>query len=171
MCSTLWLAHAWWSVLGLCIDIAGVTFLAIDLFPEYRLNIARRAMQSAEEYLLDCSQWKSVDYAIKSEGWKAYNRPENASMLMETTPMRGSFPLLSRSVNKARKAIGAVSSLPEYEADSTDLGVLRSDFKATQDAIKNFALGIENRRRPPIRFAASCVIVGFLLQLVGAWPC
>jgi hypothetical protein len=120
---------------------------------------------------LSTREWKSLDSAIKGEGWEVYGRPEHASMIMEVQPIFLSVPLTGRLLNKARKAIGWKSTVPEYEAEAFDPKILKAEYDDTAHHVRMYSRRIEDRWRPPIRFATGSLVLGFVCQLVGSWPC
>jgi hypothetical protein len=152
MCTIWGYAQGWWTVAGLVADILGFTLLALDLSREYirhRRSVSLAEGAEAAEWLIQHRD-NQVD---TSDAEKRKLRQELAEL-----KQRINYGLM-RSAEILSDPSGKVAALNRLE---DKIGAFRT--LAKEVAARPF-------KRGPIFTGIFFVILGFVLQVVGAIPC
>ncbi|MCJ2012170.1 hypothetical protein [Methylobacterium sp. J-076] len=140
----------WLSVWGLVADMAGVAIITYDIWPEYRVHRLREAIEWQYKVLIS-----SLSETQEDE--------EPAQTIQEMLHSMGRSEMDRLRQRLGLPAIGEGRMLPTEEE------IARSRIE-TDAAIARKMAKIETRTRPPVGFGVMLVILGFLLQLLGALP-
>ena len=153
LCTLLGVIQNWWTVSGLILDIFGFGILAVDV---------------AREYL----RWKRTEEIRRGAfAAEALYRDIDVANLEDTTPL-GAARREHRELNKTIRASRIV--LAEWAAfgeERRDAAARPLDPRAIELHKIADSLATKPYKRAPIIAGILFVIVGFLLQVVGAIPC
>lgn len=163
MCS-VWQYSAHLTVAGLVSDLAGFSLLALDLLREYRRNRWHDTLvqgASAAEGLSrvpDETILKALE--VTGPNWT----PRRPGPIARDATGRAEVWELYQRVEDARSTFGYKPAVPPIKA--ADFPRLRERFF---DALA--ARALTPVWRPPLVIGVCLILVGFALQIAGAWPC
>jgi hypothetical protein len=155
MCTIAGLAQGWWSVSGLVFDIVGFGVRALDVGREYLRH--RRAVEL--EQAATAAEW-----LIKDRDWVPPVREEVDERVRAA---QKEYQNLRRELNRFAVGMAAATCDPSgkiREMDSLEDQVIAFRTLAKEVPQQPF-------KRAPIFTGILFVILGFVLQVVGAIPC
>jgi hypothetical protein len=169
MCEILGLQSSWIVIAGLALDLIGVAILAIDLLPEYWARSRLRSLRRQLDALKARSRVRlPVHPPIEPEddverrlNELALAAAENRRAIDELRLRIVQHDLAEIGVNP--RALRASDGTLERQAVAA---VLADAHAALEDRVR-----FNNRWRSPIGLGIAAILIGFLLQIIGTWPC
>ena len=151
MCIMWGYAQGWWTVAGLVCDILGFTLLAIDLGREY---MRHRTAVTLEE-------------GATSAEWLMRERDESMDMDTERGRLQREWRDLMRRTQQGLMRAAEITADPSGKVAAVD------NLEGKVEAFRALAREVRESpfKRAPIFTGIFFVIVGFMLQVVGAIPC
>ena len=140
----------WFSVWGLVSDMAGVAIITYDVWPEYSLHRLREDVRWANKALIV----QSDNSAAKSSVHELVKDMLESMDLNQIDRLRHRLDL--PPITDGRRSPS--SDEVEHSKHECEL------------ALASRAVSLSERWRPPLGLGAILVVLGFFLQLVGAWP-
>jgi hypothetical protein len=158
MCTILSLAQGWWSVAGLTSDIFGFSLLAVDVGREY---LRHKRVQQLEEAA------SSAEWLVQEDNKPP--EPNNPEEVVDTTlkAARKEFRDLSRRLHELDVRMAELNV--QHRGDPKPIGSLHE--KAQAFRILAQQTGTKPFKRAPIFTGVFFVLLGFVLQVIGAVPC
>ncbi|MER9070067.1 hypothetical protein NKH84_26455 [Mesorhizobium sp. M0902] len=163
-------ASGWWSVVGQISDLGGVAILTFDLWPEYRLHKARRAIDSAKRRNLELKVL-NLQLAEKDNRPTLDKHDELESARRDVLSFQIDSSRMQASADTMIAAGYLKTTMPEVYSD--EFRDPTAWFDKAVDALEKLEETKRHevrRARPPIGWGIFLIGLGFVLQIIGSMP-